>query len=272
MTLGLTGAPLATSEFNAISALVYRIAGINLQEGKEGLVKTRLARRVQALGLSFAQYVEHVQSESGRDELVSMIDALTTNKTSFFRESQHFDFLPRSVLPGLAAAGGPLRFWSAGCSSGEEPYTLAMVLHEFDPALARRDLRILATDISHRILERARSGVYEASQLTDLPRSFAGKYLQPTDRPGSVRVSDGLRQLVSFARLNLMDPWPMKGPFQVIFCRNVMIYFDAPTQERLVRRFHDMLVPGGHLFVGHSESLTSLSHPFRYVQPAVYVR
>jgi chemotaxis protein methyltransferase CheR len=275
MNFTASTAELTQAEFTAIRDLLYGICGINLQPGKEDLVRSRLAKRVQALGLeSYAEYLEYVRAEPTGAELASMVDSLTTNKTSFFREPQHFDYLRTAVLPGLLARGGALRLWSAGCSSGEEAYTLGIVLHEAVPDLARRDVRILATDISARMLARARAAEYDAARLADVPRPLLGRYFQ-RDRGGGgggIRVAEKVRGLVRFAQLNLMDPWPMRGPFHVIFCRNVMIYFDAATQEQLVRRFHDSLAPGGHLFVGHAESLTALDHPLRYVRPAVYAR
>ena len=261
---------LQAKEFAEISALVYRLCGINLQPGKEGLVQTRLSKRVHALELSgFREYLDHVAAEPGGGELAHMVDLLTTNKTDFFREPQHFDFLRERILPGLAA-GRSLRVWSAGCSSGEEPYTLSIVLREAIPDLARWDVRILATDLSARVLATAREGVYAEGATSGLTPRQLQRWFSLDRASGSWRAADELRGMIRFARLNLMDPWPMRGPFDVIFCRNVMIYFDKSTQERLVGRFHELLADGGHLFTGHSESLNSLSHPFRYVQPAVY--
>ncbi|HEX5580706.1 MAG TPA: CheR family methyltransferase, partial [Gemmatimonadaceae bacterium] len=223
-----------------------------------------------ALGMSdFSSYLDFVQAEASGAELREMIDALTTNKTSFFREPQHFDFLRAKVLPALE--GRPLRIWSAGCSSGEEPYTLAMVLRDTLPARDADGSRILATDISARVLARARAATYTPEMLAELPPDLLRRHFAPA-QGGAHRVADPVRRMVSFARLNLMATWPMRGPFDAILCRNVMIYFDKPTQSRLVARFHDLLAPGGHLFVGHSESLTGLEHGFGYVQPAVYVK
>jgi chemotaxis protein methyltransferase CheR len=261
---------LNDAQFGAIRDLTYRLCGINLHEGKEGLVRTRLAKRVTLLGLeSFDAYIAHVSDERNSAELAEMVDALTTNKTSFFRENQHFDFLRREVLPN---AGPRLRIWSAGCSTGEEPYTLAMLLREeLAPGV---DARILATDISARVLATARHGVYSATTVQEIPPALLARHFakQPHHGATAYRASDSLRSMIRFARLNLMAEWPMNGPFEAIFCRNVMIYFDRVTQERLVNRFWELLTPGGHLFVGHSESLTSLNHRFQYVQPALYLR
>jgi len=259
---------LETMEFEALSGLVYDVAGIHLHEGKRGLVRTRLTRRLKELGIrDFAAYVTLVRSPEGRQELPRMVDILTTNKTSFFRESGHFDFLSTVLAPAWTAEKREIRIWSAGCSTGEEAYTLAMLL--------RRDLRgqrgrILATDISDRVLERARTGIYTEKQVGEIPTELRKAAF--TRRPGQDGWSmhDDLRTMVRFARLNLMDAWPMRGPFHAIFCRNVMIYFDRPTQERLVNRFASLLAPGGYLFIGHAESLTGLQHPYTYVQPALY--
>jgi len=203
-----------------------------------------------------------------------MIDALTTNKTSFFRENQHFDFMRTRVIPELRARRPKARIWSAGCSSGEEPYTIAMILHEEWPQISQADVRILATDISARILAKARSAEYEKEYLKDVPSEYLSKYFTPlgTAPAHTYGIQEKIKRMIRFAQLNLMDTWPMKGPFDIIFCRNVMIYFDSATQGRLVRRFYDLLVPGGHLLVGHSESLVANSCGFKYVQPATYVK
>jgi chemotaxis protein methyltransferase CheR len=254
-------AALGAPEFRAISALVYDAAGILLPAGKEGLVRARLAKRLRECDVStYAAYLEIVR-DARSGELEEMVDALTTNKTNWFREPAHFDVL-RRLLPSLGT--GPLRLWSAGCSTGEEPYTMAMVLRE----AGRHDAKILATDISRRVLAQAAAATYGAQAAAEVPAELRNKYFTRTAE-GSV-ASPQLRSLVTFAPLNLVGRWPMRGPFHAIFCRNVMIYFDRPTQQRLVRRFYDLLAPGGHLFVGHSESLSAHEHEFRYVQPAVY--
>jgi chemotaxis protein methyltransferase CheR len=259
---------LTGAQFEAIGAIAYDVAGILLPPGKEGLVRSRLARRLRACGTeSFGEYLELVRDPAG-DELSAMIDALTTNKTDFFRESAHFDYLARNVLPQLGHA--PLRIWSAGCSTGEEPYTLAMVLRDAIPDLALRDVRVLATDVSRRVLAHAKAAVYGDAVARQVPDAVRRRHF--TRCPDGWQVGTQTRALVTFARLNLMAAWPMRGPFQAIFCRNVMIYFDRATQQRLVERFRALLAPGGHLFVGHAESLTALDHDLTYVQPAVYRR
>jgi len=266
----LAAADLNLKQFQKISDMVYRTAGINLKEGKEALVRARLMKRLRFLGMSRVEdYIEFIDSDQGTGEVAALIDAMTTNKTSFFREVDHFHFLCEQVLPGLNMPR--VRFWSAACSSGEEPYTLAILLREHLPEVERKDVRILATDISRRMLDKALQAVYPQAAVDEVPAAY-GKYfsVRRNDRSGSCQVAAEARALVHFTYLNLMDRWPMKGLFQVIFCRNVMIYFDKPTQQELINRFWDYLEPGGHLFVGHSEGLSSVKHRFRYVRPAVY--
>jgi chemotaxis protein methyltransferase CheR len=262
---------LTDAQFRHIGQLVGRIAGIQLPHGKESLVRSRIARRLRALDLDSVQkYLDFVDADATRTELAEMVDVLTTNKTSFFRENEHFRLLEREVLPALGHRGGPIRIWSAGCSTGEEPYTVAMIAR--DVLGARADaLRILATDISGHVLEKARVAEYDRERLADVPAALRDRHFEDA-RDGLLRVRCPTRDLVHFARLNLMAEWPMRGPFDVIFCRNVMIYFDKPTQERLVSRFADLLPDGGYLCVGHSESLSGLQHGLEYVQPATYRR
>jgi chemotaxis protein methyltransferase CheR len=268
-----TKTPLKPKDFSQISEIVYEHSGIRLNAGKEELVRSRLIRRLRALGLdSFHEYLKHVKEDKTAQELNVMIDFLTTNKTSFFRENQHFDYLRNHILPAVKERNKGLRIWSAGCSSGEEAYTIAMLLSEEWPTDDKHSLKILATDISSRVLEKARAGDYEAETVQDIPVPMLAKYFTVVQSEPSrtYRVNDSLRKMVRFARLNLMDNWPMKGPFDVIFCRNVMIYFDNSSQRDLVRRFSEILIPGGHLLVGHSESLVASSGEFKYIQPATY--
>jgi chemotaxis protein methyltransferase CheR len=262
-------------DFEQISHIVYKYSGIRLTTGKEELVRSRLIKRLRALNISsFSGYLRHVKNDRARQELHTMIDALTTNKTSFFRENQHFEYMRTRILPELKKRGSGLRVWSAGCSSGEEPYTIAMLLCEEWPQNDLRNVRILATDISSRILTKARAGEYEKENLKDVPPAHLSKYfnLLQSNPVRTYGIRDDVKKMVRFAHLNLMDEWPMKGPFDVIFCRNVMIYFDSATQGRLVQRFGDLLIPGGHLLVGHSESLVANSCGLKYVQPATYMK
>ncbi|MCU0590131.1 MAG: protein-glutamate O-methyltransferase CheR [Desulfobacterales bacterium] len=262
---------LKPQQVQRISELVYRAAGINLKQNKEALVRARLMKRLRCLGIHrVADYLDLIENDSGGEEIGCLIDVMTTNKTSFFREMEHFSFLRDSLLPQLTASR--LRFWSAACSSGEEPYTLAIVLREHLAGIDARDVRILATDISRGVLEKARQAVYPQAVVQEAPLPQYRKYFVSANhgRSGVVRIAAEAQKLVRLAYLNLMEPWPMKGGFQVIFCRNVMIYFDRPTQQTLIQRFWDILEDGGYLFVGHSEGLSAIKHRFRYVRPAVY--
>ena len=269
--MSTTTVELNDGQFKKVSQIVYRICGINLKEGKEALVRARLMKRVRALHLgSIDAYIKYIESDEGVGELTSMVDAMTTNKTGFFREAEHFNFLREKILPEIK--GSKMRFWSAACSSGEEPFTLAITLRESITNIDARDCLILATDISRRILEKARLAVYGQDSIRDLPVPLIRKYFNRITNGAdpTFQIKDHIRGLVRLAYLNLMDPWPMKGPFNVIFCRNVMIYFDRSTQQTLINRFWDLLAPGGYLFVGHSEGLSGVSHKFNYVQPATY--
>ena len=257
-------------QFEAISRLVYRNSGIHLKQGKEALVRSRLMKRLRALSFNnIEDYLSYVSEGRGGSELNHLIDVITTNKTSFFRENKHFEFLKSQLLPTVDHRR--LRFWTAACSTGEEPYSLAMVLYESIPNIQSRDIRILATDISQTVLEKAAKAIYPAEILGHMPAVFVRKYFSKvSDAPLLFQVRKPVRDLVKVAWLNLVGPWPMRGPFDVIFCRNVMIYFDKATQEKLISRFWDLMSTGGTLFVGHSEGLSGIAHRFRYVQPAVY--
>ncbi len=273
MDTGLTPLKLRKTQFDRISQLVGQSAGINLHTGKQELVRARLAKRLRALGLkSLDAYMEYLEHDDPKGELVAMIEAMTTNKTSFFREPQHFAYLCRQIVPRIK--NRKIRVWSAGCSSGEEPYSTGIQLDEAIQDHNLWDIGILATDLSSRMIAHARKGIYDKNHLREVPPLLISKYFTciETKPVRRYQVIEPLRRRVHFARLNLMGEWPMNGPFDVIFCRNVMIYFDKLTQEQLVNRFWKLLRPGGHLFVGHSESLAGSPHKFRYVQPAIYMK
>lgn len=264
-------AELSNSQFNKVIQIVYQFSGIKLGAGKEALVKARLMKRLRALKIeSFEDYMNHIDNDEGREELSRMIDVITTNKTGFFREIEHFHYFRESILPELKNQS--MRFWSAACSSGEEPFSLAILLRDELPNIESKDVKILATDISTTMLEKANNAVFREEALQDLPVCLLKKYFINFRKewPHTYRLEDSVRTMVKFARLNLMGPWPMKRPFDVIFCRNVMIYFDKLTQQRLIQRFWHLLEPGGYLFVGHAEGLSSISHKFHYVRPATY--
>ncbi len=267
---------LRDTEFEKISRLVYSHCGIHLHDGKKELVKARLSKRIREGNFrSFADYYDYVKTGEGTDEFIAMIDSLSTNLTSFFREDGPFRALSR-IVPELireaARRGRPrLNLWSAGCSSGEEPYTMAVTALEAAQGTGA-DIRILATDISTRVLKKAGQGIYPAERVKSVPPDLLRRYFQvgQGNWAGYYRVKKDVRDLVRFERFNLMDPPAPGDPCNVIFCRNVMIYFDKKTQEGLVNRFHSRLAKGGYLFIGHSESLTGLSHAFQYLEPSLY--
>jgi chemotaxis protein methyltransferase CheR len=267
---------LQDSDFRHIVKLVMDTAGIVLSEKKRAFIHGRLGRRLRILGLSdFAEYCRLLESPDGDAERHNLINAITTNHTSFFRESHHFEYLAKTILPALAEArgNGPgrLRVWSAGCSTGEEPYTIAMTLRGYQPSLADWDVKVLATDLDTNVVAHAAAGVYDAERLESIPAPYRKRYITE-QQDGRAFMNDELRSLIMFAPLNLLESWPMRGPFDVIFCRNVVIYFDKPTQRRLFDRYADMLKPDGWLFVGHSESLMSVTSRFDLVGRTIYRR
>lgn len=290
MTLGekalLTGCarpePMSTKLFERMSRFVYDQVGIKLPASKRVMLEARLQKRLRVLGLnSYDQYVEYLFTDRGIDqELHNFIDVVTTNTTEFFREPRHFDYLVGTVLPAWMAEEArnrgrrKLRLWSAGCSIGMEPYTLAMVLLDFADRAPGFDFSILATDISSRALHQAVRAVYDEERVHSVPEHMRKRYLlRSRDRSRRlVRMGPALRSVVSFDRLNFMEPFGFSEPMDIIFCRNVIIYFDKPTQERLFRQFCQCLRPGGHLFIGHSESLTGMALPLDQVAPTVYRR
>ncbi len=277
MSLAATlDADITNEQFEQIGTLVKNLAGINLHEGKKELVKARLAKRMRQLKLrNLDEYISFVRNDKTGAELVSMLDALSTNLTFFFRESQHFHYLKDKILPQLMQRGSKkIRIWSAGCSSGEEPYSIAMLLNENIPNLDRWDAKILATDLSTRVLDTAMRGEYAQQKFKDTSKALVYKYFETIQtKPLKIhKAKPSIKNMIHFGRLNLMKDWPMTGPFDVIFCRNVMIYFDKPTQNRLVNRYYDLLGKGGMLFLGHSESLTGTQHKFNYCQPATYMK
>jgi len=276
MSIATASPALSEAQFQKISRLVKDRCGINLHEGKKQLVQARLAKRLRELGLrGYREYIEYVINDVGGTELTIMLDAISTNLTSFFREEEHFTYLAHKVIPATIARAGEsrrLRIWSAGCSTGEEPYSIAITICDNVPDLSSSDAKVLATDLSTKVLAHAEKATYPGQRLKAVAPQQRSRHFHCIQvKPERLyRVIDPARSLVHFARLNLMENWPMRGPFDAIFCRNVMIYFDKPTQRELVNRFCDILAPGGTLFIGHSESLTGIDHPLRYVQPTVY--
>ena len=258
-------------DFEKISRLVYEQCGIHLHEGKRELVKARLGKRLREGSFkSFADYYHYVTTGAGTDELIIMIDSISTNLTYFFREESHFAKL-KQILPQLWDGRARLQIWSAGCSTGEEAYTLAIVAKETLGA-SMSTVSILATDISTRVLKTAGSGIYPEDRIKRIPNNILKKYFQygTGQSAGYCKIKKEIRDLIEFRRFNLMHPVPSDFRFQIIFCRNVMIYFDKKTQNDLINRFYDALTKGGYLFVGHSESLTGLNHAFQYIEPSIY--
>ncbi len=278
--LALDSPTLSEQDFCRISEIIYEHCGINLHEGKKELVRARLAKQLR-LGKfrTFEDYLKHVFDDPTGRSFSELVDSISTNLTSFFREDQHFLYLQEELLPRLLAKKGArrdfrIRAWSAGCSSGEEPYSLAITLLEAVQGHGAWDVKVLGTDISTRMLDLARKGCYEPQRVAPVPAMQKQKYLNPVLVNGEQHYQAGpqLKKTVILKYVNLMQDWPVRGPIDFIFCRNVMIYFDKPTQQRLVQRFHDLLDDGGGLFTGHSESLTGIVHRFKYVRPTIYMK
>jgi chemotaxis protein methyltransferase CheR len=265
---------LSPSDFRRISELARERFGLNLPAGKEGLVAARLGKKIrQGHFASFADYYHHVVSDPTGTALIELIDALTTNHTFFLRERAHFDFLGQLVT-GEYQNRSALRIWSAACSTGEEPYSIAMYLTDVSQQTACRwssGVQILATDISTRVLGKAQRAVYDAERFREIPEHWWKSYLLHGQKTcsGTYKVKPAVANLVEFERLNLIEPLPRRS-FEIIFCRNVLMYFDKPTQKDIVLRLLNCLEPGGYLFVGHSETLTGIEHKLEYVRPAVY--
>jgi chemotaxis protein methyltransferase CheR len=277
---GANTVSLTDRDFKSICVLVYDLTGISLNDTKRELVVSRLSKRVRQLGLSdVGRYVDYVREQQTADELIYMLDLISTNLTSFWRESDHFDFVASQVLPKLEdrlqrGVQKEIRVWSAGCSTGEEPYGLAMLLRHHLDASAGNLIRILATDLSTRVLGIAKAGLYTEERVKNVPAAIRAQGFVEELAHGArrYRIAADVRRCVTFGRVNLMESWPMSGPFDIIFCRNVMIYFDKPTQEKLVNRFYALLRPGGYFLVGHSESLAGIQHSYRYVRPTIYAK
>jgi chemotaxis protein methyltransferase CheR len=268
---------LSNADFNRLRGLIYDQAGIHLNAEKKTMLETRLRRRLQALDLSSCgQYCEYLFSSRNENELVHLLDAVTTNKTDFFREAGHFDFLTAQALPSLAARHGISRrslIWSAGCSTGEEPYTLAMVLSEYAETAPGFRFSVLATDISTTVLKKASLGIFKSDVVRPVPEDMRRKYfMRSRDRDSDLmRVVPELRAQIEFRRLNFMDSdFGLTERPEIIFCRNVIIYFDRETQLRLLQKLARQLAPGGYFFSGHSESLQGLDLPLVPAGPSVY--
>lgn len=259
-----TDSPLTRKDLAAIADMIYADAGIYLNESKASLVYSRLSKRLRKIGLkSFQDYCELVNSERGADERREMLSQLTTNFTKFYREQHHFDHLADEVLPELikrAKSGGRIRIWSSACSLGHEPYSIAMTVLSKFPDAKQYDFRILASDIDPKVVKSASEGIYTADAIAPVPMDMKREYFQTLDR-GQYQVAQKVKDLISFRELNLIGSWPFKGKFDVIFCRNVVIYFDDETQSRIWQRYADVIMRDGILYIGHSERLSGPAKP-----------
>lgn len=270
---------LTERDYQNFREFIYLKSGINLHEGKKELLKARLMKVLRHSGFrSIGEYYTYlVKHDDTGEECVNLLNSVSTNLTYFFREPKHFQFLSHVALPELekglyGKTKKNITLWSAGCSSGEEPYSLAMTCLERPWGVEGLEVRILATDISTKMLGKASEGIYPEERMENVTYEVKRRYFQRgVGRwKGYYRAKAGLKQLIRFERLNLVDPFPDKEGFDIIFCRNVMIYFDKPTQERIVKKLHHALNEKGYLFIGHSESLTGVNHSFKYIQPSVY--
>jgi len=261
-------------DFNQLCNLVNQHTGIQLAEGKEDMLYGRLSRRIRKLGLpSFKAYIQLLKKDEKSEEFGEFVNAVTTNLTSFFRENHHFDYLKQTALPELMKRNRDtkrIRIWSAGCSTGEEPYSIAMTVAETMPP--GWDVKILATDLDTDVLEHGETGIYDESRIEGLSKATVKRwFVRNKQQPSKVRVQPELQKLIYFKQLNLLQEWPMKGPIDIIFCRNVIIYFDMPTKQVLMERYAKMLVNNGHLFLGHSEAMNHMSDSYTLAGKSVYI-
>jgi len=280
----MISAAITDEDYRFIRTLVYDRSRINLGPNKKELVRNRLLKRLQVLGLeNFGSYCRLLRKEKGDEEKTAVLDSISTNVTHFFREWKHFEFLQTTVLPQWAAGlrrrrSEPWRIWSAACSSGEEPFSLAILFADFfrrQPRVEPQTWEIFATDLSSRVLATAREAVYKSERVKLPDPSWLQTYFQKgiDAWDGYYRIKSELRERVEFTHLNLVEwPYPCSGKFDVIFCRNVMIYFDKPTQEQLIPRLAQYLTPGGFLFIGHSEKLPDIDHGLKRIRPSIYQR
>jgi chemotaxis protein methyltransferase CheR len=272
--------PITPNEYEFIRKTVYEHSRINLGPSKKELVMARLSKRLRALNLaSYAEYITLIKSPAGRDEMTNLIDSISTNHTYFFREPQHFDFLSQVILPEFCedpSKRGSWQFkvWSAATSSGEEPYTISLILDDyFNTRVKGWTWSILCTDISTRVLAKAEEGIFSKDRIGPVRPDWLMRYFDKGvgESDGFFRVKDEIRRNLTFKALNLLAPsYPFRETFQVVFCRNVMIYFDRETQQELVNKIYPLIEPGGYLIIGHAESLTNVKHPFKLIKPSIY--
>jgi len=271
---------LTDKDFRNFSTLIYEKCGINLHQGKRELLKARLAKVLRRYKFnSIREYYDFLVKDPSTEKLIPLLDSISTNLTFFFREPKHFDFLSNIAIPELSNlqrnhSKKRINIWCAACSSGEEAYSIAITVMEALSRTAIWDVNIFATDISTQMLSIGEKGVYGKEKIEKIPYQWKRRYFKKgVNRwEGFFRVKPEIRRQIKFERLNLIEPPSFNQAFQVIFLRNVMIYFDKPTQEKLVNRFYEALNKGGYFFIGHSESLTGVRHKFKYIQPSVYVK
>ena len=274
----MNGLELSDGEFQKFSNYVHDVSGINLHEGKKELLKARLGKVLRERNFpSFREYYERVVTDQSGHELTILLNSISTNLTQFFREPEHFDLLKKKVLPEImnmkiSSRNNILRFWSAGCSSGEEAYTIAIAVNEVLKHRGKWQFKVLATDLSTKSLSTASAGIYEKEKTMRIPIDLKRRYFQKGQNrwEGYFRVKREIKEKITFQRLNFMERFYFKDLFDAIFCRNVMIYFDNPTKELLIQKFFHSLSEGGYLFIGHAESLTAIKYHLKYIQPSVY--
>lgn len=268
--------PFTRKEFDFLRRIANERTGIVVKEDKFDMFYARLSRRVRRLGLnSFSEYCDLIKRDDSEDEVLELVNAITTNLTAFFRENHHFEYLRNSLIPELLEqnrASRKIRIWSAGCSTGEEPYSLAITLRECLPSTGNWDARILATDIDSNVLAKAAKGVYPLDRIKGIPKAQLRRWFMRGKgaQDGLVRLKPEVRSLIDFAQLNLMENWSVDGPVDVIFCRNVIIYFDRDSKVKLIDKYADNVVDRGHLFIGHSESLFKINDRFDLIGNTIY--
>jgi chemotaxis protein methyltransferase CheR len=266
---------LSDSDFNKLKQFIEKEVGIKISDAKRILLETRLYKRLKALNLnSFREYCDYVFGGNDLEEIINLIDHVTTNKTEFFRENNHFEILKKNILPELFEIKNHINIWSSACSTGEEPYTISMVIKDFiDKKKTNLTFSVLASDISTRVLQTALKAIYPIDKINEIPKDYY-KYLLKSKDPTKrlIRISPEIRKFVSFKRINLLEDFPFKQRFDIIFCRNVLIYFDKETQEHIIRKFYDVLELGGLLFLGHSETFHGIKAKFKKVAPSVYLK
>lgn len=273
--IDLYNMPLKDNEYIFLKNLVYEKIGINLTEKKKSLIENRLRKEIRKLGLKdFSQYCQYLKNEKSGQAILTLADHISTNHTFFFRENDSFLYFYKNILPEIRKKSNILRIWSAGCSAGEEAYSIAMIVHDFNSGnMLFDDIGILATDISVSQLETAEKGYYSIEKMTDIPVNYKTKYLKKCKNfkeNQNFQIKEYIKKMILFKRFNLLDPFPFKGKFHVIFCRNVMIYFDDATRCQLIDKFYDFLYPDGYLLIGASEIVSRKASRFKYVKPAIY--